>query len=58
MSNDTISTPEKVNQLKMDLVKYTNDKNFKKCKSMGDILKVGFDFVVRNYENVNTYIIR
>ena len=58
MANDTISTPEKIQQLKMDLVKYTNDKNFKKCKSMGDILKVGFDFVVRNYENVNTYIIR
>jgi hypothetical protein len=58
MANDTISTPEKVQQLKMDLVKYTNDKNFKKCKTMGEILKVGFDFVVRNYENVNTYIIR
>jgi predicted transcriptional regulator len=58
MTKDTISTPEKIQQLKMDLVKYTNDKNFKKCKSMGEILKVGFDFVVRNYENVNTYIIR
>jgi len=58
MSNDKISTPDKVNELKMDLYKYTNDMKFKKCKSMGAILKVAFDFVVRNYENVNTYIIR
>ena len=58
MVNDTISKPEKIKQLKLDLVKYTNDKNFKKCNSMGEILKVAFDFVTRNYENVNTYIIR
>ncbi len=57
MSNDTISTPEKIQQLKLDLVNYTKDKKFKACNSMGDILKVAFDFVVRNYENVNTYII-
>ncbi len=54
---DNISTPEKIEQLKMDLKKYTGDKNFKECNTMGDILKVAFDFVVRNYENVNTYII-
>ena len=54
---DKISTPEKIQQLKMDLKKYTGDKNFKDCNTMGDILKVAFDFVVRNYENVNTYII-
>ncbi len=57
MSKDVISTSEKIHQLKMDLNAYTNDKNFKKCNSMGEILKVAFDFVVRNYENVNTYII-
>ncbi len=54
---DNISTPEKIEQLKMDLKKYTGDKNFKDCNTMGDILKVAFDFVVRNYENVNVYII-
>jgi len=58
MCNDTISTPEKTYQLKMDLKKYTLDKNFKDCNNMGDILKVAFAFVTRNYENVNTYIIR
>ncbi|RXP44799.1 hypothetical protein EC396_16705 [Lutibacter sp. HS1-25] len=57
MVNDSISTPEKVHQLKMDLKKYTNDKNFKDCNSMGEILQVAFNFVTRNYENVNTYII-
>lgn len=58
MKDDVISTPEKVKQLKMDLYDYTLDMDFKKCKTMGEILKVAFDFVTRNYENVNTYIIR
>jgi len=57
MEYDQISTPEKINQLKRDLHKYTKDLKFKSCSSMGEILKVAFDFVVRNYENVNTYII-
>lgn len=57
MINDNISTPEKIQQLKTDLHKYTKDKNFKDCKSMGEILKVAFNFVTRNYETVNTYII-
>ena len=57
MCNDKISTPEKIKQLKMDLYAYTKDKNFKACNSMGDILKVAFNFVTRNYENVNVYII-
>ncbi|WP_299527845.1 hypothetical protein [uncultured Lutibacter sp.] len=58
MCNDDISTPEKIYELKMGLKKYTLDKNFKNCNNMGDILRVAFDFVTRNYENVNTYIIR
>ena len=58
MKYDRISTPAKMKQLKMDLMKYTNDKDFKKCNNMGEILEVAFDFVTRNYENVNTYIIR
>lgn len=58
MMNDKISTPDRINKLKTDLVEYTKDRNFKRCNSMGEILKVAFDFVVRNYENVNTYIIK
>ena len=57
MIHDSISTPEKTNKLKMELYAYTNDKNFKKCTTMGEILKVAFDFVTRNYENLNAYII-
>ena len=58
MTHDQISTPEKIKHLKTELQNYTKDKNFKHCKSMGEILNVAFEFVVRNYENVNTYIIR
>jgi len=57
MSEDVISAPEKVKNLKTELYEYTKDKEFKNCKNMGEILKVGFDFVVRNYENVNHYVI-
>lgn len=58
MKKDKISTSEKVKELKNDLFKYTKDVKFKKCNTMGEILKVGFDFVVRNYENVNTYLLK
>jgi hypothetical protein len=58
MRHDIISKPEYVDQLKNDLVVFTKDKNFKQCKTMGDILQVVFDFVVRNYESVNLYIIK
>ena len=58
MKNDTISTKENVEMLKRDLIEYTHDKEFKNCKNMGEIIQVVFNFVVRNYESVNTYIIR
>lgn len=58
MRKDIISKPEYVDQLKNELVVFTKDKNFKQCKTMGDILQVVFDFVVRNYESVNLYIIK
>ena len=58
MKNDSISTEENVEMLKRELIEYTHDKDFKECKNMGEILQVVFNFVVRNYESVNTYIIR
>lgn len=58
MKNDQISTPENIEMLKRDLIDYTHDKEFKKCKNMGEIIMVVFNFVVRNYESANTYIIR
>jgi hypothetical protein len=57
MSKDTISTPEKVDQLRTDLLNYTKDVEFKKCSSMGELLGVAFDFVVRNYESENKRVI-
>ena len=58
MKNDHISTSKNIEKLKKDLIEYTHDKNFKDSKNMGEILQVAFNFVVRNYESVNTYIIR
>jgi hypothetical protein len=57
MSEESISTPEKVKILKKDLFEYTKDVRFKKCNKMGDLLRTAFDFVVENYENVNQYVI-
>ncbi len=57
MTSDCISTPEKVAQLRTELYEFTKDVKFKKCDKMGQILNVAFDFVVRNYEDVNTYVI-
>ena len=57
MRNDTISTPEKIKELRLGLFDLTADINFKKASNMGDILKSALDFIVRNYENVNPYII-
>ncbi len=58
MRNDHISLPEHVENLKKELIDYTHDKEFKKCNNMGEIIQVVFNFVVRNYESANTYIIR
>jgi hypothetical protein len=58
MCNDTISTPQKIKELKMGLFKLTGDVNFKKTTNMGAILKIALEFVVRNYKNLNPYIIK
>lgn len=53
MEKDTLSTPEKVKQLKMEIYDFTRDVAFKKCNSMGEILRVSLEFVKRNYENIS-----
>lgn len=58
MRSDKISSPEKVKELKMGLFNYTGDVNFKKANNMGEILQSALDFVIRNYKNVNPYLIR
>ncbi|WP_310992986.1 hypothetical protein [Aequorivita marina] len=58
MKNDTISPPEKVEQLQMDLFALTGDVNFKKAANMGQVLQSALEFVIRNYKSENPYIIR
>ena len=58
MRNDIISTPEKVEELKLGLLELTGDINFKKSKNMGDILNSALEFIIRNYKNINPYIIK
>ena len=53
MCHDTISTEEHLNQLKMELYRYTNDMKFKNAKSMGHIMHAAFEFITRNFKNTN-----
>ncbi|MCB9056301.1 MAG: hypothetical protein H6549_10615 [Chitinophagales bacterium] len=39
MTTDTISTPEKISQLKSELNEYLQTKVFSKCNTMGDVVK-------------------
>ena len=53
MSEDSISPEANLNQLKMELYRYTNDLNFKNAKSMGHIMSAAFGFITRNFKNTN-----
>ncbi|MBK0369214.1 hypothetical protein [Flavobacterium agrisoli] len=53
MRHDTISSQENLNQLKMELYRYTNDVNFKNAQSMGNIMGAAFAFITRNFKNTN-----
>lgn len=55
MSNDPIAPIEHVNQLKIGIFDYTHDLNFKNAKSMGGIMHAAFDFISRNFKNINKY---
>ncbi len=52
MVEDTISLPEKIKTLKLQLQDFTTDSKFKHCTTMGQVVQVALDFVQRNYENV------
>ena len=39
MTSDTISTHEKVDQLKNELARHFDDKSFLKCRNMGEVVK-------------------
>jgi hypothetical protein len=55
MCEDTIAPIENLNQLKLELYRYTNDLNFKKSESMGDLMRATFDFISRNFKNINLF---
>ena len=50
---DSISTHENIEKLKEEIYELTLDLNFKKCKTMGEVLDLALSFVRRNYENVS-----
>ena len=58
MKNDKLSTPSKINELKTELYSLTKDVRFRRSNNMGEIVSSALDFVKRNYENINPYIIR
>ncbi|MBP4140311.1 hypothetical protein MW871_07370 [Flavobacterium sp. I-SCBP12n] len=51
MGEDVLAPESHLEQLKMELYRYTNDLNFKKAKSMGNIMNAAFEFIVRNYKS-------
>ncbi|TXD84383.1 hypothetical protein ESY86_04745 [Subsaximicrobium wynnwilliamsii] len=58
MSEDSISSLEKVKELRRGLYQLTNDVNFKKAVNMGELLNAALDFIIRNYQSENPYIIK
>ncbi len=50
MKQDSISSKENIEQLKNGLLKFTYEKRFRKCKNMGEILEMGFNFLIKNYK--------
>ncbi|MEO1011451.1 MAG: hypothetical protein AAFX53_09110 [Bacteroidota bacterium] len=50
---DTISLAENVNLLREQIYELVLDKDFRHCKTMGEILDIALDFVLRNYEDVS-----
>ena len=48
-----IEKKENVENLKNEIYKFTNEENFKKCKSMGELMEQTLDYLKRNYQNVS-----
>jgi hypothetical protein len=55
MGDDPIAPVEHIEQLKQELYMYTNDLNFKKANSMGNIMSAAFEFITRNFKNTNIF---
>lgn len=50
---DKISLSENIERLKGEIHEFTHDVDFKRCKTMGDVLDTALEFVKRNYEDVS-----
>jgi len=46
MRHDTLSTPEKIKQLKLELFEIHKNEKYLKCKTMGDIVRVNMKIVL------------
>lgn len=54
MLKDQISSTSNLKELRLQLYELTYDMKFKRCKSMGQIVKTALEFIKRNYESVST----
>jgi hypothetical protein len=54
MQEDSLSIPKYIDMLKEEIYQYTLDMEFRKSKTMGDVLKNALEFVKRNYQGINT----
>ena len=50
---DIISTNENIETLREQILELTQDMDFKKCNTMGEVLDLALNFVRRNYEDVS-----
>lgn len=50
---DVISLPENIERLRNEIYEFTRDMEFKKCKTMGQVLSTALDYVKRNYQDVS-----
>lgn len=57
MKEVELAPKEHFQQLQKHLFNLTKDVNFKRSKEMGDLLASAIQFVLRNYQNINPYII-
>ncbi|MFN7099355.1 MAG: hypothetical protein ACK4M4_03155 [Flavobacterium sp.] len=55
MGEDELAPEAHLQQLKMELYRYTSDMNFKKAKSMGTVMSAAFEFIIRNFKNTNLF---
>lgn len=53
MKEDTISSADKVENLKNEIFKFTNENSFIKSKSMGELMEKTLNYLRRNYQNVS-----